>query len=1184
MATRLVFAPYVEGWDGQALRVRLLLVPRGNPLDPLVEGAPNFPTANFALEVHLIQGLDTLPAPGNPAFSTLPSPAVPSALPLFQAAEQTFQIDPAPPPQPPRAAGTHVKKHLPLTYQAAVGFAPGRTSLVFIDDTYACAIGTPPPRPFHKLPSPSPLISWAKVIAILLRNSQLAEAAGLAREFTIPIAPPALLSKGGWLFLTLAPGSDGAGLLGVPDGLKIYGSRIPPLTTARDLFSPVLFPVTATPPAADYGDLFAEADGYSDGQAKAVHCTQPQQLDPLLETPDGTRPAKELGIRIGWDDEQVAIWMNRQIDPTQAVLDASVGVHGYRIDARLAGGTVWHSLTRAAGPLSLGNVDLGNFDGELSVQTHPVQLHAQLAGDFWLPTYFAAWVGPALGSLDIDQIRLAGGPDKTTLAKVKGVPPDIALRYGNRYEFRVRLMDHTGGGPGPQAGVPVVPGPAPVGAIDFRRWIRPLAPRLVDTLPSPPDPANPPTSLTFNRPLLFYPAVVCTGGYTNPIDLLLADLPKAQAEKREVGLPDVDVDRLRIVVEAQGLAQDPAAIDAGFVTLYETERPFPSDPAASLTLDLNFVDAKNASALTPPSSGAILLPRARNLLLRVSALCREDSTLGYFGAQDVRSGPSVSISLRADAQDERALFADDIPAHRFSAYFLQPDPPVDATVLFAQRAAGNLNQRPADIGTRLAAALGLRNNGLALRAQAGRRIFFGCASSLRHTIGPDGASVLFASQSDLAKHWLLVLRLTLDRDWTWDGLEQDGIVVARGGIEVGRFGPNRSVNNDALQPPDRTQTDLFFIDGLDPKPAPGSFPQELQLTYTVTAKLPGNPLTDPPLQVEIRLPVTTPPAQLPEIVSAGIAMSPYQRDADYASSEPRRRALWLEFSSAPQDPQDRYFVRVLRNAPDPIILAFPVPVGATNPPDGETIPEIAEPPLALDPELLRKIVPNESDDHAGLDAMQQLIASDSPLHYLLPLPAGMTEDSPELFGFFTYEIRVGHYGLPTTQTTVWSTAQGRFGPPLRVGGVQHPAPALSCTVWRDTDSVRVSAPFAMPVLEGRPLQPLSPRTLMWALLYAQAEQVDGTGRRNVLLIRKPAILQGGTGHGPRTDAFGEALLPAAEIRAALEALAFEDSAPLSVLAVELFPQDVEPPDPLGADLGTKRILRTSALTAVPAVC
>ena len=52
----------------------------------------------------------------------------------------------------------------------------------------------------------------------------------------------------------------------------------------------------------------------------------------------------------------------------------------------------------------------------------------------------------------------------------------------------------------------------------------------------------------------------------------------------------------------------------------------------------------------------------------------------------------------------------------------------------------------------------------------------------------------------------------------------------------------------------------------------------------------------------------------------------------------------------------------------------------------------------------------------------------------------------------------------------------------------------------------------------------------------------------------------------------------------LEALGFHDNAPLSVLAVELLPQDMIPADPLGANLGGQRILRTSPLTPVPPMC
>ena len=1165
MATRLVLLPYLQRWDGGTLHVRLMLIPRGNPLDPLAPGAPNFPSSKFVFDVHLLAGVDALPTPGGAPMATVTSPVVSTALPVFNALATQYQIDPSP-PSATRPPATQVKKHLPLSYQQAVNYAPGRSKLVFTDDTYACAMQAPPPKPFKRLPPPNPKIAWGKVVAFLLRNPALATAAGLIRMLDIAIVPPAVLKAGGFLHVTLAATSDGAALLGIPDGLKIYATRIPPLDAARDLFTPVLFPVVTPPPALDYAELFAEVDDYGDGWAKAVHCAQPRQLDPMSETPDGTRPVKELGIRLGWDDEQVTIWMNRQIDATQAGLDSPVGVQGYRIDARHPGGPTWFSLVHAAGPLSVQGVALGGFDGELGVETHPVQLQAQKQGDFWLATYFANWIGPPLVTLDTDLTLLTGGPDKTGVARVKGVPPGIALTYGKTYDFRVRLMDHTGGGPA-STGAPAIPGPSPTGTIMFRRWIRPLAPVPMNPPPPDPDPANPPAGLTLNRPLLHHPAVSCTGFYPDPISSLLADLPAAKAQGREPGLPDPDVDRVQVIVEAQALAQDPIATDGDYMPLYQTTRAFPADPSLPLTIDFAWTDIKDAATLVAPAAGPLLLPTGRTLRLRIAALCRDDVGLDYFGAQDVRSGPSIQVAVRKHSGDETALFAPDLPTHRFSAFYMQPDKVIDPTVLFAQRAAGALNERPADIASRLAAALGLRNDGLTLRAAPGRRVVFGCTAALRHTIGPDGASLGFAAQTDLALHWLVVLRLTLDRDWTWDALAHDGLVVQRDGLEVGRFAPSRNVNSDALAAPNRTQTDLIFIDAIEPKPAPGNFPQELVPNYTVTANFLGAPTADPPLALSIRLPVTTPPTQVPRIVSAGIALSPYQRAADYSSTATRRRALWIELDSPPADSRDQYFARVLRNAPDPLISRL-----------GESVAEIAEPQLAIDPEWVRKIVQGEADDRAGIAAMQPMIASDSPLHWALPLPPGLDENAPELFGFFTYELRVGHANM-------WSTAQGRFGPPLRVAGVQHPPPSLPCTVLHNSQGIMVSAPYALPVLDGQPLQPRPPRSQMWVLLYAQAEQIDGADRRNVLLGRKPAPWPRQTfdaAHG--SNAYGEASFSDAEVQLSLRALGFAKTAPLSVLAVELLPQDLPPPDPLGADLGGQRVLRSSVLTPVPVIC
>jgi hypothetical protein len=1165
MVTRLVLLPYLQHWDGVLLKIRLLLIPRGDPLDPLASGAPAFPSANFVFEAHLLPGLDALPTTGGTPIATIDAPVVPTATPAFNALAAEFQIDPSP-PTATRSPGTQVKKHLPLSYQQAVGFAPGRTSLVFTDDTYSCALRSPPPRPFKRLPPATPVIGWGKVIALLLRNPALAEAAGLIRSIDIAISPPDQLRQGGFLYLTLAPTSDGAGLLSVPDGLKLYAARIPPLTAPRDLFTPVLFPVVSPPPALDYGEIFAEVDDYDDGWAKAVHVAQPQQLDPLNETPDGTRPAKELGIRIGWDDEQVTIWMNRQLDATQAGFDSPIGVQGYRIDTRHPGDPSWRSLVHAAGPLAIGGVSLGNFDGELAVETHPVQLEAQKQGDFWLATYFANWIGPPLVTLDTTLTQLSGGPDQSGATRVRGVPAGIDLAYGKTYQFHVRLVDHTGGGP-LATDNPVIPGPAAVATIPFRRWIRPLAPVPENPPPPDPNPGNPPTSLTLKRPLLHHPAVTCTGFYTDPVSMLLADLPTAKTEGREPGLPDPDVDRVHITIEAEGLAQDAAATDGRFMPLYETTRAFPTDPSQALTLSFEWTDIHDASTLVPPANGPILLPTARTLRLRIAALCREDAGLAYFGAQDVRIGPTIQVALRKHSEDETALFAPDLPTHRFSAIFLQPDPAIDPVVLFAQRASGALNERPADIASRLAATLGLRNDGLALRAPPGRRVVFGCAAALRHTIGPDGASLTFASQSDLALHWLVIVRLTLDRDWTWDGLTGDGLTVQRDGVEVGGVAVPRNVNTDALGVPERSQTEVIFIDAVEPKPAPGTFPQEPTPTYRITAHLQGSPTVDPPLGLPIHLPVTTPPSQVARIISAGVALSPYQRSADYSATQARRRALWIELDNPPADPRDRYFARVLRNAPDPLISRL-----------GESVPEIADPPLAVDPEWVRVVVQNQADDRAGIDAMQPMTPSDSPLHWALPLPPGLDENSPELFGFFTYELRVGHFDM-------WSTAQGRFGPPLRVAGVQHPPPPLPCTVLRNTQGIMVSAPFSLAALDGQPLQPLPPRSQIWVLLYAQAKQIDGLDKRNVLLGRKPAPWQRKTFELARaSNSYGEASFGTFEVELALESLGFARTASLSVLAIELLPQDIPTPDPLGADLGGQRILRTSALTPVPAIC
>ena len=237
------------------------------------------------------------------------------------------------------------------------------------------------------------------------------------------------------------------------------------------------------------------------------------------------------------------------------------------------------------------------------------------------------------------------------------------------------------------------------------------------------------------------------------------------------------------------------------------------------------------------------------------------------------------------------------------------------------------------------------------------------------------------------------------------------------------------------------------------------------------------------------------------------------------------------------------------------------------------------------------ITPDQPSDLAGYNAMQPLIESrEAPGYYLLPLPRDLTPDAAELFGFFVYELRVGH------DKTRWSTAQARYGAPLRVAGVQHPAPPLRSMVSRTPDFVSVVSPYARAVLDGRNLRARIPRSQMHALLYAQVMQADGQSWRNVLIGRShgaPLPVDPHALEDPR-------LIPALaefqqdSILATLRALGLPLDSPLSIISVEMLPEnpDAVPgvgplpfvAEPLGAGLGHVRILRTSVLTPVPAIC
>ena len=318
------------------------------------------------------------------------------------------------------------------------------------------------------------------------------------------------------------------------------------------------------------------------------------------------------------------------------------------------------------------------------------------------------------------------------------------------------------------------------------------------------------------------------------------------------------------------------------------------------------------------------------------------------------------------------------------------------------------------------------------------------------------------------------------------------------------------------------------------------------------------------------VPVTIPPAQVPKIVSAGVALTPYEYSDQYSKTTQRQRVLWIEFDEPVENPADDYFAFVKAYAPDPILIPGQAPVADPK----ENIPYIA-------PEFIRVITEGQSDDQAGLNAWQRLIpcSEASPKHFMVPLPPGLHSGANELFGFFVYDLCVGH-------SRVWSTAQGRFGRSIKLTGVQHPAPLLTCTVNRTEDNVIMTAPFAMPVYNGRNLVNGQPQTELWGVLYTQVMQADGLEFRNILL-REKRMTPGREDFNARQNTdelYAMCQWTQDEIVAMLYALGLPGDSPLSVLAIEMY-KNFEPVSrPLSSDLGRMRIYRTSPLQQVPVIC
>ena len=1176
-STRLIFMTFPQEWRGGKLKVTVLVLPRGNPLDPLVAGSPAFADASFKIAVRLIPEPGKLPnsADAMPPMDlgiVLPGsrPALFTKLAgLFNIVVAEGVVDPAP-AQPP------FRKFLPASFRKASGRNRPATPFGVIDDQYGCALKAATTPSAVPLPPPSADVSWGDVLQFAMRQPLLAADLGMRFEAEIDLPDGHAMRPGGWIYTELEAGGDFAAEFAAdPDLTASYAARVPALGEGRYLFTPNLIAVATAPGVPPVDDnVLSELDDYADGFARTVHGTQPQTSSVTEDEKHPLPAAKDVGIQLGWDDEQILIWLNRHaMANPEAPGHTPCCVSGYRVDVRVANsGDDFTSLATVHGDIDLDGIPLGAFDGELTVETVPVQFPNN--PHYWLPPYFTAWAGGSLVTTNPATVPFDGRPvAEHAPTQYTPVGADtVPLRYGTDYEFRIRLADLSGGGPPPDA-VPD-PGRRATTVIPFRRFLVPKVPSL-QLAPGEivlPDTA----SYQVLRPRLGFPEAVFTGA-AGAHAALVADIGDSQAEEREPGIPDPDVTELEIRVEVR--APSGEAAPGGYQFLYTTTRSFPVVPGDPLPLDLDFTDIADLAAFpAPPAAGPVPVPTARDVRINLLPVARP--RLNYYASEQHRRGIApLVLNVRRESGDESDLFNVDAPHRHIRALFFQPDAIEEAPL----RAAGLRNEAPSAIGGRLADELGLVATGLTLFARQGRRVIMGCSPALRSVLAPDKSAIQFASKDDLVRRWIVGVQAEALRDWTWDGVQPvafqvmrtlNGVATQAGVIEI-----VRAVSAVALERPDRSRSYLCFFDAIDPKTADTEFPAEIEVSYRfVPVFRLAEPIGTP--DWNLRLPVSTQPLQTPKLQSAGIAFSEYVKADDYSSTEPRRRRLWVEFAQTPADPKDQYYCRVLARASDPV-LALP-----NAPP-----PLVREDPLPIDPEPVRVILPAQPEDENGLNAMQPLAPAEAgSTRFLVPLPPGLSEDSPELFGLFTYEFRLGH------DNRRWSTARGRFGPALRVTGVQHPAPPLPCYVNRTDKLVETSAPFAE-VLDGDGIDRFSlPNTEIWFLLYAQVREASATSWRNVLLKRQ----QGRAPQRPEDGAvrYATAGIALSDTAAVLRDLSLSPDSPLSVLAIEMLPApllvqvDAAAPlphfnryhDSLGADLGQVRILRTSPLVPVPPAC
>lgn len=1364
--------PFLQRWSGNTLDFSILLLPKGNPTakDFYEQSAP-FAGTTLTVTCYLQNGVGAF-VKDFPDTKTIEFTLTPPTGALARFEELGKQMDVKPDPdikskrRPLRASGkdgdVFVKKALSPSYLAASG-APPRPDLVergliLSQQDYACRLRRPHASTVTP-PDEGAMMTWGKVISYALMQPALSRQLGLlydgltVTESMLGAPVHECFANGGWLAVELqSPGlSNGKQAC-------LFRTYVPPLKAGEDherpLFSAVLFPETTD--GAGIDEAMQEAVEFDDGFASIVHASHPRVGDAIGVQDQPMTPGAEAGIRLGWDDEHVLVWTNRQLEAYSKVQDtnakppaSTLGVSGYRIDVRevieevdnaMPPDQPWASLFFARANKGNERARATGVDEATEFGVSVPPLRQMTDEELTLASYFATWRG---GSLS--------GPDPTArwvtamarLGPNGAVPPEPepmawtpvtdeiidsaggvvsaavpALRYGRKYEFRVRYRDLTGSGPQP-TDEPINPAAASEATIRFQRTVRPKAFAIKEKSGSD-EQGSALKSITLERPLLDYPDFMYTGLTAEQLeDLKITYLDElANGKSPRFALTDPDVTHIAVSIGVRvvlGDSGNPLPREGEFLEVHRAI--IETKNAGDLTFKVEYDEVKDVfkdgigvvfDVDSESAETTIHVPASRDVRLTFWPVCDATRSPRYFDGEVVVESDGV------DANAPESLVYG-LPAH----VHVRKDVALQPTVLNLSADQRFYNATAMLIGAHADAPLQLLASALnldtppgaeaSLCAREGDRVVFGASDQLRHTLSNGNGRIQFASLNEIKGRWIVVVEADWDYDWTWDGASEESFKVQ----ERVRFLKGwRWVTKGTVTMPlavdearcgaspeaERGRTRVLFFHAVTPRQVDATkevpteeiaqthswrlFPCGKAIAGAISATVPPEVSPTPE---GLDLPIAVPPDFIPKVVAAGIAHGQAEPDADYAALEAPSKVLWLEFekelpvSQSQPERGLKYFVRVLGHGPDPLLA----PITALSPVDKD------EPEIPLDAEDIRVIRAGQPHDESGYVAMQEMVPEEFPKtdseevmakRWIVPLPPGLSRDAPQLFDFWTYEIRAGF------DRKMWTTAQARFGRPMRLAGVQHPPPAIAPLVFRETQprkrvgikaeaavfgglqvvtrlveelevrkaapstgygafsptgvlrkvdhkmldeeldkaiavkpddlvevnigrrDIVVEAPFAFCVGDGGPLNyeslsvnttysgavdsqitrlPMYPRTRLWALLYAQVRQADNGRNRNVLLLRTPMYFAGDP-RGSTKDIgewFGRGAFSDKEVVSALRSVGLNpDAANLSVMVVELLPNPKTDDDPMGANLGNKRILRTSGLIPVTLTC